>query len=113
MIVDGDGIVRHTGHPLEPAFEAAVATWAGKLAPPARVALPLITASADDLKAMRVADLKVASWPVGSPHASHRPATICQAILQERGLSIAGLAEKADLVDAIRKQCTSTTYYQK
>ncbi len=35
-----------------------------------------------------------------------------QAILQERGLSTATALYKADLVDAILKQCTTTTYYK-
>ncbi len=65
MVVDGAGTLVHMGHPLDPAFEAAVATAASQLAasaaPPKKAAAPppRVTATEAELKAMRVADLKV------------------------------------------------------
>lgn len=54
-------------------------------------ALPLITATREELAAMSIRDLK--------------------AILTERHLSFADLNEKAELVTRILEQCTSVTYY--
>jgi hypothetical protein len=59
-------------------------------AEPAKQALPVITASVDELKAMPVKQLKQ--------------------VLQERHISIAGLLEKHDLVDAIDKQCRTVAF---
>ncbi len=53
--------------------------------------LPQITQSREELAAMPVRALKT--------------------ILQERHISVAGLAEKSDLVDCILERCTNVSYY--
>ena len=54
-------------------------------------ALPLIAESVEELKAMPVRALKQ--------------------LLTERGISVAGLSEKSDLVQAVDEQCRAITYY--
>lgn len=62
-------------------------------AQPERRELPRITASADELAAKPVRELKQ--------------------ILDERGVSYAGLSEKRELVDRIRDTCANVTYFAK
>ena len=80
-----------SGHPAQPAFEAAIDKELQAAPQPKREALPLVSASNDELRSMSVKELKK--------------------ILTDRKVSIAGLAEKQDLVDAVDKHCRSVTYY--
>jgi hypothetical protein len=80
-----------SGHPGRPDFEVAIdkALKAGVQEP--KKELPLVAESIEELRAKPVKELKQ--------------------ILTERGVSLAGLSEKQDLVDAIDKQCRAITYY--
>jgi hypothetical protein len=80
-----------SGHPGSPDFEIAVdkALKAGVVEP--KRALPLVTESIEQLKGMSVRELKQ--------------------LLVERGVSLAGLSEKQDLVNAIDKDCRTITHY--
>mmetsp|Transcript_21619 Transcript_21619/g.67982 ORF Transcript_21619/g.67982 Transcript_21619/m.67982 type:complete len:208 (-) Transcript_21619:27-650(-) len=92
FVVDKDGTIVYSGHPMQPDFEKAVNNVVSEAAPK-QEALPLITATAEELAAMPVRELK--------------------AILSDRGISFIGLAEKQEFVERIRELCTSTTYYSK
>lgn len=88
FVVGGDGVIKYSGHPMDPAFDAAVDAAVAA----ARVPLPAVTASREELLGRSVKELK--------------------AILTERGLSLAGLAEKADIVERILERCDGrVTYY--
>ncbi|KAL4418880.1 hypothetical protein ABPG77_010049 [Micractinium sp. CCAP 211/92] len=108
FIIDGAGVVRHHGHPMEPRFaqmldsvcgEAAPASSSGAAAvggsggaaPKQQRQLPAITASREELMGRPVRELKQ--------------------ILEERGIGMAGLAEKGELVDRILERCSNVTYY--
>ena len=80
-----------SGHPAQPAFAAAIDTALSTAREPEKKALPLITASVEELAAMPIKALKQ--------------------ILQDRNLSTAGLAEKQDLVDMIDSSCRNVTFY--
>lgn len=80
-----------SGHPAQPAFEAEVDKALATAAEPEKQALPLITASADDLLASSVKELK--------------------AILEARKISFAGVTEKSELVALIDQHCRNVTYY--
>jgi len=89
FVVDSEGVIQFSGHPGNPSFAAAVRKVMTTATAPK--ALPLVTASREELAAMPVRTLKT--------------------ILQERNLSVAGLAEKRDLVDRILSDCTTQTYF--
>jgi SAP domain len=80
-----------SGHPAKPDFTHAIDKALAAPAQPEKKALPLVTASLDELRAMPVKQLKQ--------------------LLTERHLPIAGLSEKQDLVEAVDKQCRTVTYY--
>mmetsp|Transcript_39319 Transcript_39319/g.101894 ORF Transcript_39319/g.101894 Transcript_39319/m.101894 type:complete len:304 (+) Transcript_39319:197-1108(+) len=88
FVVGGDGTITYSGHPMDPKFDAAVEAAVRA----SRVALPAVTATREELLGRGVKELK--------------------AILTDRGLSLAGLAEKADIVDRILERCAgNVTYY--
>lgn len=93
IIVDVEGTIVFAGHPRDPAFEpllkAAAAAAAEKRA---KAPLPLVTDSREQLMAKGIKELK--------------------AILTDRGIGLAGLAEKADLVGKIEEVCRTVTYYK-
>ena len=80
-----------SGHPAQPDFEAAIDKELATAPQPKREALPLITTPTEELRSMPVKELKK--------------------ILTDRKVSLAGLSEKSDLVDAIDQRCRSVTYY--
>lgn len=87
FVVGSDGRIKFSGHPMDPDFTAAVDKAVSETAPKAGPpTLPAVTASREELQAMSIKDLKQ--------------------ILRERGVSIAGLAEKGDIVAKILEECT-------
>lgn len=80
-----------SGHPADPAFEQAIDKALAMSQAEPKQALPLVTESVDELRTMPVRALK------------H--------LLAERGISMAGLSEKQDLVQAVDQQCRTITYY--
>lgn len=80
-----------SGHPAQPAFEAEVDKALAAAAEPEKQALPLVTASAEELLKGSVKELK--------------------AILDARKISYAGVTEKSELVALIDKQCRNVAYY--
>ncbi|KAL4443316.1 hypothetical protein ABPG75_011053 [Micractinium tetrahymenae] len=109
FIIDSGGVVRHHGHPMEPRFAqmldlvcsqaapassgggGAQAGGSGSAAPKQQRQLPPITASREELMGRPVRELKQ--------------------ILEERGIGMAGLAEKGELADLILERCSRVTYY--
>lgn len=92
FVADRASKLVYSGHPGEPRFEQAIEAALAAAPPQEREALPLVTSSPDELRALRVPALK--------------------ALLQERGVSTAGAAEKEDLVQLILARCSSTVYYR-
>ena len=80
-----------SGHPGQPAFVAEVDKALAVPAEPEKQALPLITASAEDLLKSSVKELK--------------------GILDARKISFAGVTEKSELVELIVQRCRTTVYY--
>lgn len=93
FIIDTDNKIVFSGHPREPGFENTLARAAAAASERRqKTALPLISASQEELQGMSVKELKT--------------------ILTDRGISLAGLAEKSDLVAKIIETCRSVTYYK-
>ncbi|PNH11046.1 Thiol-disulfide oxidoreductase ResA [Tetrabaena socialis] len=97
FVVDSTNTITFSGHPMDPGFESALRTAAA--AAPARTAaapppqaLPLVTASLEELMALPVKALKE--------------------LLTERGLSTSDCVEKGDLAKKIRETCATVTYYK-
>lgn len=95
FILDHQNLVVYSGHPGEPAFEqtlqsAVVKAEAATQA--AKVALPTISTSYEELMAFSAKELKT--------------------ILTERGLSLVGCIEKSDLANKVVKECSNVTYYK-
>ncbi|KAJ9511515.1 hypothetical protein QJQ45_029822 [Haematococcus lacustris] len=94
FIVDASNTIRYSGHPMDPSFQTAlqqaVATAgsasSGAAPKPGGEALPLISASFEELMGMSVKELK--------------------GLLAERGISMAGAAEKADLARLVQEQAS-------
>eukprot|EP00191_Tetraselmis_sp_GSL018_P014477 CAMPEP_0177584202 /NCGR_PEP_ID=MMETSP0419_2-20121207/3769_1 /TAXON_ID=582737 /ORGANISM="Tetraselmis sp., Strain GSL018" /LENGTH=201 /DNA_ID=CAMNT_0019073723 /DNA_START=229 /DNA_END=831 /DNA_ORIENTATION=+ len=85
FVVGADGTIRFSGHPLDPGFASAVD---GAVAEAAQRRVPEpITATRAELEAMGVRELK--------------------RVLIERGIPLAGLAEKSDIVDKVLEACTA------
>ncbi|GAB4818625.1 hypothetical protein N2152v2_005671 [Parachlorella kessleri] len=95
FVVDGKGLIRHHGHPMEPRFEQVVCDEAPAAAPSSpqqeRKALPPVTLSREELLALPVRELKQ--------------------ILTVRNIRFEDLHEKPELVDRILEQCSRVTYY--
>ncbi|KAL6748936.1 thioredoxin-like protein [Haematococcus lacustris] len=100
FIVDASNTIRYSGHPMDPTFQTAlqqaVATAgsasSGVGPKPGGEALPLISASFEELMGMSVKELK--------------------GLLAERGISMAGAAEKADLARLVQEQASKVQYYK-
>ncbi|GIM11718.1 hypothetical protein Vretimale_15151, partial [Volvox reticuliferus] len=98
FVIDADNNITFSGHPMDPMFESALRTAAaaasdrGAGGPTGRQALPLVTASLDELLVMPVKALKL--------------------ILTERGLPTSDCVEKADLAKKIAATCANVTYYK-
>lgn len=93
FIIDVNNAITYSGHPRDPGFEAALNKAAAAAAPKREPeALPLITESKEELMSRSIKELK--------------------GMLSERGVSMAGLAEKADLVGKIMEACSTVTYYK-
>lgn len=93
FVVAGDRTILYSGHPMDPKFDAAVEKAVAEAKPAkVKVALVPVSSTREELLGRSVRELK--------------------AILTERGLSLAGLAEKGDIVDRILELCTgSVTNY--
>ncbi|KAG2443176.1 hypothetical protein HYH02_009253 [Chlamydomonas schloesseri] len=100
FIVDTNNAIVFSGHPMEPGFQSALRTAAAAASDRAgggggggaKQALPLITASLEELMGMSVKALKE--------------------LLTERGLSTADCVEKGDLAKKVQAQCSTVTYYK-
>ena len=90
FIIDRDGKIVHSSHPAQPDFEQTVSRACSK---PLwkEVALPLITATEEELMA--------------------RPAKELKAILIDRGIPVNDCFEKHDFASKINKMCRSVQYY--
>jgi len=92
FVVGADGLIKYSGHPMDPGFGKAVEKAVKDAAPVRMEPLPAITASREELMAMGVKDLK--------------------GILSARHVSLAGIIEKGDIVSTILEVCTGdVTFY--
>eukprot|EP00198_Chlamydomonas_reinhardtii_P004271 XP_001693607.1 predicted protein [Chlamydomonas reinhardtii] len=106
FVIDTNNAIAFSGHPMDPGFDTALRTAAaaasdrtggssssgGAGAAAEKTALPLITASLEELMGMSIKALKE--------------------ILTERGLSTTDCFEKGDLAKKVHAQCSSVTYYK-
>jgi hypothetical protein len=81
----------HTSHPMDPSFATVLQAAAARVAGPAPKALPLVTASRDELM--------------------QKPNKELKQILKERGISDKDCLEKSEFVDKIMKTCSQVQYY--
>ena len=92
FVVGGDGVVKYSGHPMDPGFIKAVNSAVTDANPVRMEPLPPITASREELMEMKVKDLK--------------------GILTARAIPLTGLFEKGDIVSKILELCSGdVTYY--
>lgn len=80
-----------SGHPAQPQFVVELDKALAVSAEPEKQALPLITASAEELLKTSVKELK--------------------SILEARKISFAGVTEKSELVELVEQRCRNITYY--
>ena len=92
FVVGGDGLIKYSGHPMDPGFIKAVNSAVTEANPVRMEPLPPITASREELMAMGAKDLK--------------------GILTSRTIPLTGLFEKGDIVSKIIELCSGDiTYY--
>uniref|UniRef100_A0A7R9V5A6 glutaredoxin-dependent peroxiredoxin n=1 Tax=Chlamydomonas euryale TaxID=1486919 RepID=A0A7R9V5A6_9CHLO len=95
FIVNRAGVIKYSGHPADPKFEAALQEVAGAAAPPpqrSKEPLPLVTDSYEQLMAKGAKELR--------------------AILSDRGIDTRDCLEKSDFARKIVNTCASVTYYK-
>eukprot|EP00197_Chlamydomonas_leiostraca_P015212 CAMPEP_0202885976 /NCGR_PEP_ID=MMETSP1391-20130828/41939_1 /ASSEMBLY_ACC=CAM_ASM_000867 /TAXON_ID=1034604 /ORGANISM="Chlamydomonas leiostraca, Strain SAG 11-49" /LENGTH=227 /DNA_ID=CAMNT_0049569239 /DNA_START=176 /DNA_END=861 /DNA_ORIENTATION=+ len=90
FIVGADGTITHSGHPMDPAFDAQLQAACNAAVKP-QVALPPITSSYEELMGLSVKELK--------------------AMLSERGIDMTGACEKGDLAKLVVEKASKVTYY--
>mmetsp|Transcript_30036 Transcript_30036/g.76493 ORF Transcript_30036/g.76493 Transcript_30036/m.76493 type:complete len:207 (-) Transcript_30036:398-1018(-) len=91
FIVGADGTITHSGHPMDPAFDAQLQAACNAAVKP-QVALPPITSSYEELMGLSVKELK--------------------AMLSERGIDMTGACEKGDLAKLVVEKASKVTYYR-
>lgn len=81
FVIDREGVVQFSGHPAQPAFVTAIKT---------ACSAPKLSAASEETEVPKSREALLAT-----------PVRELKAILQRRGISAVGAAEKSDLVDLL------------